>query len=139
MIQKTIISLLLMVLVSPIGITTNDDTFTPKPKYMLLGKTSTIEQYKEVVIEEFGKDFIDTVNCESRFRHYNQDGSVFKSKPNKNGTRDWSWLQLNDVHRPIAKRLGITWESMTPGEAVLIAKEIMAKQGKDAWVCHWKK
>ena len=136
MLKSIIYILLFAVLLSPAGVITNKDTFKPKPKYMLLGINSSIELYKEVVLEEFGKDFIDTVDCESDFTHYNKDGSVMRSKPNRNGTRDWSWLQLNDVHRPIAQRLKINWDTMTPGEAVLIAKEVIKIQGKGAWVCH---
>ena len=115
-------------------------TTSSKPilKYQVLSASSTKAEYKEALAEVFGADFIPTIECESHFRHYNKDGSVLRSLRNTDGSYDWSWLQLNDIHRPIAKQLGIVWEKMTPAQAVEIAIEVMRLQGKTAWVCFIK-
>ena len=44
--------------------------------------------------------------CESGNKQFNKDGSVVKNS-NKNKTTDWGLAQINDIHLPVAQKLGL--------------------------------
>lgn len=71
--------------------------YTPK-KYKVLSESSTKEEIKLAVIEEFGHKMAEIVRCESGFK-------LKAHNPyNKNGTTDSGLFQINSTHRAKAKK-----------------------------------
>jgi len=109
-------------------------SFTPlkKIKYQVLG--TTIEREK-IVLEEM-PEMYSAFQCESKYQHYRQDGSVKRSHRNSDGTYDYGWTQINTVHEPEAEAMGFKLWTMTPEQAWKLTKKIMKYSGPSAWTCY---
>lgn len=72
---------------------------------------------------------IDIAYCESRFRHYDKDGSVFRGKVND---ADIGIMQVNEYyHAKTAGMLGIDFYTMEGN--VSYARYLYEKQGTQPW------
>jgi hypothetical protein len=102
------------------------EPYTPKT-YKVLSYSSSKEQIKKAVIEEFGHEMALIVNCESGFK-------LKAHNPyNKNGTTDSGLFQINSTHRKNAKRMGIDLDTIQ-GQ-FYYAKYLVNKNGYRDWVC----
>lgn len=100
--------------------------YTPK-KYKVLSESSTKEEIKLAVIEEFGHKMAEIVRCESGFK-------LKAHNPyNKNGTTDSGLFQINSTHRAKAKKMGIDLDTIQ-GQ-FHYAKYLVDKNGYRDWVC----
>ncbi len=87
---------------------------------------------KEKIAKEF-KDvprMMDVIYCESKFQQFGKDGKVLKSR-----TSDYGVGQINKVHLPEAKRLGLDIFNSVD-DNIKMMRIIYDKQGINAWVCN---
>lgn len=68
--------------------------------------------------------------CESGDKHFTPKGDVVKNV-NRDGTNDWGRYQINDVHLPTAKKLGLDIKKEKDNEA--FAYYLLDTQGTDPW------
>lgn len=68
------------------------------------------------------------ITCESGNRQFNKDGSVLKSP-----TSDYGVSQINKIHIPEAKKLGI--DIMTLEGNLEFAQVLYKRSGRTPWVC----
>lgn len=100
--------------------------YTPK-RYKVLSESSTKEEIKLAVIEEFGHKMAEIVRCESGFK-------LKAHNPyNKNGTTDSGLFQINSTHRAKAKKMGIDLDTIQ-GQFEF-AKYLVNENGYRDWVC----
>ena len=100
--------------------------YQPK-KYKLLGYSSTKEEIKLAVIEEFGHKMAKIVECESNFK-------LKAHNPyNKNGSTDSGLFQINSIHRAKAKKMGIDLDTVQGQFAY--TRYLVQKNGYKDWVC----
>ncbi len=100
--------------------------YTPK-RYKVLSESSTKEEIKLAVIEEFGHKMAEIVRCESGFK-------LKAHNPyNKNGTTDSGLFQINSTHRAKAKKMGIDLDTIQGQFAY--AKYLVSKNGYKDRVC----
>ena len=73
------------------------------------------------------------IECESR-------GNPAAVNLNKNGTKDWGILQINDVHKPKMKELGLNIEN--PDHSLEYGLTLYEEQGVKPWLSSakcWRK
>jgi hypothetical protein len=99
----------------------------PKPKYQLLSHSSTKTEIREAVIEEFGYNMARIVECESNFK------VKALNKFNTNNTKDFGLFQINEVHLPNARKLGI--DIHTIEGQFEYTRYLVEKNGTRDWVC----
>lgn len=103
----------------------------PPPKYKVLSYTSTKAELKLAVIEEFGVEMAKIVDCESGY-------NVKAVNRNTNKTTDKTIFQINSTHRKMIKEMGYDYDNLTVPQSFEVARKILEKQGKKAWVCSRK-
>ncbi len=103
------------------------EVFIAKPKYQLLGFTSSKQQIKEAIIEEFGHTMAKVVECESNFKL-----KAFNPH-NKNGSTDHGLFQINSIHKSNARKMGIDLDTIQ-GQ-FQYARYLVDKNGYRDWVC----
>lgn len=103
----------------------------PPPKYKVLSYTSTKAELKLAVIEEFGVEMAKIVDCESGY-------NVKAVNRNTNKTTDKTIFQINSTHRKMIKEMGYDYDNLTVPQSFEVAREILKRQGKRAWVCSRK-
>lgn len=92
-------------------------------------------QFQELTIEEkvslyLGEDMLPVINCESEFRQFDKDGKTLESE-----TGDVGISQISPIWFEEAKERNLDiWNSLD--DNLIMARHIIRKQGKSAWVCH---
>lgn len=100
--------------------------YTPK-RYKVLSSSSSKEEIKLAVIEEFGHKMAKIVECESGFK-------LKAHNPyNKNGSTDSGLFQINSIHRAKAKKMGIDLNTVQGQFAY--TRYLVEKNGYKDWVC----
>ena len=103
------------------------------PKYQVLSFTSSKEEIKEAIVEEFGADFAEIVKCESEYE-------FTALNVNKTGTEDKGLFQINRYyHEKTAKKMGMdlnTIEGQFEYTKILIEKNGYQDWNSSKWC--WK-
>jgi hypothetical protein len=96
------------------------------PKYRVLSESSSTQEIKEAVIEEFGEKMALIVNCESGFnvRAYN---------PKDPHGGSYGIFQINGAWTKESEKMGIDIKSVRGNFE--IAKVVLKTQGYKAWSC----
>lgn len=89
----------------------------PPPKIL------TVE---EKIVEQLGEEFLAIAECESGIRQFKEDGSVLISR-----TSDKGVFQINQVHWPKAKELGIDLDTVDGN--ISFAKILKEEGGTGPW------
>lgn len=93
----------------------------------MLSSSSSKEEIKLAVIEEFGHKMAKIVECESGFK-------LKAHNPyNKNGSTDSGLFQINSIHRAKAKKMGIDLNTVQGQFAY--TRYLVEKNGYKDWVC----
>lgn len=75
---------------------------------------------------------VDIAWCESRFKQFEDDGSVRRSPINKDGLYDYGFFQIHGSHIQEATKMG--YNIMTPAGNIGYALYLYRTQGTSPWL-----
>lgn len=106
----------------------------PIPPHQVAIVLSDIQSIKSYIQENFPARFAEVIKCESGFRQYDKDGKILKNY-NKNGSIDYGIAQINSIHIPEAKKMGL--DITKPEDNLKYAKYLLeTPRGINHWTCN---